>query len=93
VGDVRGLGLFWALELVADRARRTHLIPPGGPANEAAGMGDIKKALLDQGVLTFLRSNLIAIAPPLCITRAELEEGLQAVNKALDVADRMLPNL
>jgi 4-aminobutyrate aminotransferase-like enzyme len=38
------------------------------------------------------RSNLIAIAPPLCITRAELEEGLQAVNKALDVADQMLPN-
>jgi hypothetical protein len=31
-------------------------------------------------------------AAPLCITRAELEEGLQAVNNALDVADRMLPN-
>jgi taurine--2-oxoglutarate transaminase len=90
VGDVRGLGLFWALELVGDQASRAHLVPPGGAINEAAGMAEIKKALLEQGVITFLRSNLIAVAPPLCITRAELEEGLQALDKALEVADGML---
>jgi taurine--2-oxoglutarate transaminase len=90
VGDVRGLGLFWAIELVRDRKSRAHLIPPGGGANEAAGMTDVKKALLEHGVITFLRPNLMAIAPPLCITRAELEEGLGAVDKALDVADRLL---
>jgi taurine--2-oxoglutarate transaminase len=90
VGDVRGLGLFWALELVRDRTTRVHLIPPGGAINEAAGMAGIKKALLDQGVTAFLRSNLIAVAPPLCITRAELADGVQALDKALDVADGML---
>lgn len=90
VGEVRGLGLFWALELVSDRATRAPLIAAKGSMGDSAGMTEIKKALLDQGVYAFLRSNLIAITPPLCITRAELDTGLQAVDKALDVADGLL---
>lgn len=90
VGEIRGLGLFWALELVRDRATRAPLVTAKGSMGESAGMTEIKKALLDQGVYAFLRSNLIAITPPLCITRAELDAGLQAIDKALDVADGLL---
>lgn len=86
-GDVRGLGLFWAIELVRDRGTRAPLVTAKGSMGESAGMALIKKTLLDQGVYAFLRSNLIAITPPLCITRAELDSGLHAIDKALDVAD------
>lgn len=90
VGNVRGLGLFWAIELVRDRATRAPLIRAQGALRESAGMAEIRRALLHQGVYAFLRSNLLAITPPLCITRHELDEGLAALDKALEVADRLL---
>jgi taurine--2-oxoglutarate transaminase len=90
VGDARGIGLFCALELVKNRQTRELLVPMKEAPYEAGGMAAIKKALSDGGVYTFTRPNLIAVTPPLCITEAELREGLAVVDRALDVADSML---
>jgi taurine--2-oxoglutarate transaminase len=90
VGDVRGIGLFCAIELVKERPTKTPLTPPRQGPYEAGGMDPIKKALSEGGVHTFIRPNLIAIAPPLCITEQQLREGLQVVDKALDVADSLI---
>jgi taurine--2-oxoglutarate transaminase len=77
VGDVRHLGLFSAIELVMDRATKEP--QPSAPLNPY---------LREQGLFTFLPSNLIFITPPLCITEAQLDEGLAIVDRALDLADK-----
>jgi taurine--2-oxoglutarate transaminase len=77
VGDVRYLGLFSAIELVKDRATKEP--QPSAPLNPF---------LREQGLFTFLPSNLIFVTPPLCITEAQLDEGLAIIDRALDLADK-----
>jgi len=77
VGDVRYLGLFSAIELVKDQATKEP--QPSAPLNPF---------LREQGLFTFLPSNLIFVTPPLCITEAQLDEGLAIVDQALDIADK-----
>jgi taurine--2-oxoglutarate transaminase len=79
VGDVRGLGVFWAIELVSDREARTPLDP--------AVMAKVVAACKDAGVWPFAPGNRIHVVPPLTIGDDELREGLTAIDKALDVAD------
>jgi taurine--2-oxoglutarate transaminase len=77
VGDVRYLGLFSAIELVKDRATKEPL--PSAMLN---------KFLRERGLSTFLPSNLIFVTPPLCITQAQLEEGLALIDQALEISDK-----
>ena len=77
VGDVRYRGLFAVLELVKDRATKEPL--PSAPLNPF---------LRENGVFGFLPSNLVFVTPPLCITQAQLDEGLAIVDRALEIADR-----
>ncbi len=79
VGDVRGLGAFWAVELVADRTTKA---PLGGPA-----MGTLMAECRRLGLLPFLAENRLHIAPPLNTPDAVLEEGLAILDQALAVAD------
>lgn len=82
VGDVRGLGAHFGLELVRDRDTREPLVPWHDPAGSAA-MKTFYGALLRRGVHAYGRYNLALVAPPLVITRSELDEGLQALDGAL----------
>jgi taurine---2-oxoglutarate transaminase len=77
VGDVRSIGLFSAIELVKSRETKEPL-----PASIVA------KFLRGEGLFTFLPSNLIFVTPPLCITEAQLDEGLVLIDRALDIADQ-----
>ncbi|MBL7161686.1 MAG: aminotransferase class III-fold pyridoxal phosphate-dependent enzyme [Anaerolineales bacterium] len=84
VGDVRYIGLFSTIELVENRETKKPF--------SATVMADVKKALLDNGLFTFIMvkdiGTMIFIVPPLCITKEQVDEGLALVEKALDVADR-----
>ncbi|GAB3157717.1 aspartate aminotransferase family protein [Myceligenerans halotolerans] len=80
VGEVRGLGVFWAVELVADRETREPL--------GAGAMAAIKQALLDGGVLPFIADNRVHVVPPCVITRDEAREGLAVLSGVLDDAAR-----
>lgn len=86
VGDVRSIGLFSCIELVKDRQTREPLVT----AKDQSLIGNINKFLLENGVLVVTRLNTIVVAPPLCINRDELLEGLAKVDEALDLADRAL---
>ncbi len=68
VGEARGLGVFWALELVSERERRTPLA--------ADPMAEIKSALQQKGLLSFVAENRIHVAPPCIVTKAEVEQAL-----------------
>jgi len=87
IGDVRGLGLFWGLELVRSRETREPLVPFNAAGADAKPVAHLTKAALDAGLYLFVHWNVIMIAPPLNITREELDEGLAILDDALAVAD------
>jgi taurine--2-oxoglutarate transaminase len=76
IGEVRGLGVFWALDLVSDRATKEPL--------PAADMVGLKKALLAAGLLPFVQDNRIHVVPPCIVTEDE-------VARAVEIYDAVLP--
>jgi taurine--2-oxoglutarate transaminase len=88
VGDVRGLGVFWALELVRDRATREPLVPFNARGAEAGPMNDFAAACKSRGLWPFTHFNRTHVVPPCTISAAEAEEGIAILDEALDVADR-----
>lgn len=80
VGDVRGTGMFWAIELVADKATKEPLAPYGKSSPEMDRIvGELKSA----GMLPFANFNRIHVVPPLNITEDELNEGLDMIERVL----------
>jgi taurine--2-oxoglutarate transaminase len=89
LGDVRGIGLFWALELVKNRKTREPLVKWNAMGAEGAAAREINKRLLEGGVYTTVRWNYLFIVPPLCIKENELREGLAVIDRVLDYADNL----
>jgi taurine--2-oxoglutarate transaminase len=87
IGDVRGLGCFWGLELVRDRETREPLVPYNATGEAFAPMARLGKAALERGLYLMTHWNVIMIVPPLTITREELAEGIAILDDALAVAD------
>ena len=75
VGEVRGSGVFWAVELVADRGTKRPL--------DAAAMGQFRSHLLELGVLPFLAENRLHVVPPAIITPAEVQQAVAVIDDAL----------
>ena len=72
IGNVRGRGLFQALELVSDSKMKTQL--------DATAMGTIKTALTEAGLLTFMVENRIHIVPPCIINAEQIKRGLEIID-------------
>ncbi len=87
IGDVRGLGLFWGLELVRNRATREPLVPFNAGGDAAAPVNRLTKAALERGLYLFVHWNVVVICPPLTIRREELDEGLGVLDEVLAIAD------
>jgi taurine---2-oxoglutarate transaminase len=87
VGEVRGLGVFQAIELVSDRQTREPLAPYGG---SSPAMNAVLAACKSGGLLPFANFNRIHAVPPCNVTDAEVAEGLKILDAALDVADSHL---
>ncbi len=87
VGEVRGAGVFWALELVKDRATREPLAAYGG---SSPAMNAVVAACKAGGLLPFANFNRIHVVPPCNVSADEVREGLAILDAALDVADAAL---
>jgi taurine---2-oxoglutarate transaminase len=87
IGDVRGKGLFFGLELVTNRETREPLVPFNASGDAAAPVNRLAKAALERGLYLFVHWNVVIIAPPLTITREELDEGLLVLDEVLGIAD------
>ena len=85
VGEVRGLGVFWAVELVANPATREPLAPYGG---SSPAMNAVLGACKSGGLLPFANFNRIHVCPPCNVSDAEAAEGLAILDQALEVADQ-----
>lgn len=80
VGEIRGEGLLLAIELVKDRASRTFFGPEKGMA------GSVVKAMQDKGVIAraMPQSDVVGFAPPLCISRSEVDTIVEATKRSLN---------
>ena len=85
IGEVRGLGVFWCLELVSDRSTREPLAPYGG---SSAAMGDLLAACKVNGLLPFTNYNRLHVVPPCTITIDEAQEALTRLDAVFTVVDR-----
>jgi taurine---2-oxoglutarate transaminase len=84
IGEVRGLGVFWALDLVSDRRTRAMLAPYGGGSEAMATLAAQARA---KGLLTFINYNRLHVVPPCIITDAEAKEGLAILDEVLAAVD------
>ena len=89
VGDVRGRGLFAAIELVKDKGTREPLVPWTVKYYEEKHplTGQLLGKLKEEGLYTYMRWNVLMICPPLCITKEELAWGLERIDDALTLVD------
>lgn len=83
IGEVRGTGAFWAVELVSDRETREPLAPSGG---SSPAMSAVVKGCQERGMLPFSNVNRIHVVPPLTTTDDEAREGLAILDAALAAA-------
>ncbi|MGH3731899.1 MAG: aspartate aminotransferase family protein [Acidimicrobiales bacterium] len=84
IGEVRGLGVFFALDLVTDRSTREPLAPYGA---SSPAMNDIIAACRDERLLIFSNFNRLHTVPPCNVTDAEARDGLARLDRALAVGD------
>ncbi|WP_436785979.1 aspartate aminotransferase family protein [Yinghuangia sp. YIM S10712] len=87
VGEVRGLGVFWAVELVRDKETREPLVPYNAAGADAGPMNDFAAACKARGLWPFVNMNRTHVVPPCTTTEAEAKEGLAILDEALAVAD------
>ncbi|MDN3445554.1 aspartate aminotransferase family protein [Microbacterium sp. APC 3901] len=87
VGEVRGRGLFWAVELVRDKQTREPLVPFNASGSDAAPVAAFAAAAKKAGVWPFTHFNRMHVAPPLVIREDDLVRGLAVLDEALAVAD------
>ncbi len=85
IGEVRGLGFFWGLDLVRNRDTREPLVPFNAKGLEAEPMRKFTQTCLENGLWPFVHFNRVHITPPLTSSVEELLEGIQVIDKALSV--------
>jgi taurine--2-oxoglutarate transaminase len=83
VGEIRGKGLFWGIELVRDRETREPLVPFNATGADFAPMAQLMKAAIERGLYLMTHWNVIMVVPPLTITREELDEGIGILDEVL----------
>lgn len=87
VGDVRYIGLFSAIEVVKDKSTKAPIATRNAKGAELATMNEVGRYLRENGLFTFIKANLIFIVPPLCITKSQVDEGLEIIDQALRITD------
>lgn len=87
VGDVRGKGLFWGIELVRDRETKEPFVTRKQKF-EPNTLKRVSAAAMEMGVYVVNIINTLIVAPPLIATEKEIDEGIEVLDKALEVSDK-----
>ncbi|MFM7535280.1 MAG: aspartate aminotransferase family protein [Acidimicrobiales bacterium] len=87
VGDVRGVGMFWAIELVLDRSTREPFVPFNAAGPAAAPMAELIAACKARGLWPFTHFNRIHVVPPCTISDEDLRRGIAILDDVLTLAD------
>ncbi|MDB5253181.1 MAG: aminotransferase class III-fold pyridoxal phosphate-dependent enzyme [Flaviaesturariibacter sp.] len=87
IGDWRNTGLLGCLELVRNKTTKEPMAPFNANPAEMAVMNKVAAKIRELGMYTFVRWSYIFIAPPLCVTKEQIDEGLAIVSDAIAIAD------
>ena len=87
IGDVRGIGGLWTLELVRDRDSREPLVPVGAAGDANAPMAAFAKACRREGLLPLVLGHRVHVAPPLNVSDGDAATGLAILDTALAETD------
>ncbi|MFL5740978.1 MAG: aminotransferase class III-fold pyridoxal phosphate-dependent enzyme [Flavisolibacter sp.] len=87
IGDWRNRGLLGCIELVKNKASKEPMAPFNAKPDEMQVMNKVAARIKELGMYTFVRWNYIFIAPPLCVTKDQIDEGLDIISKAISIAD------
>ncbi len=79
IGEVRGEGVFWAMELVADRSTREPVAP--------SVIGQLKQELTARGLVPFAAENRIHVVPPCVVTGDEVAQAMSIYDEALTAVE------
>ncbi len=92
VGDVRGLGVFWAIELVKNRETREPYVPFNASGPDAKPMMDLIVACKERNLWPFTHFNRIHVVPPCNTPVEDVKAGLAIIDEVLDIADKHYQN-
>ena len=93
IGDVRGMGLFWAVELVKNRVTKQPFNTMSDKVSGKALVVDqIAAHMMKNGVTQQAWVSHFVIAPPLIIKKEEIDFGIAAMDEALAIADALVEN-
>jgi taurine--2-oxoglutarate transaminase len=87
IGDFRNTGLLGCIELVKNRNTKEPMAPYNAKPDEMAIMNKVADKIKELGMYTFVRWNYVFVAPPLTVTKAQIDEGLAIISEALKIAD------
>lgn len=87
IGDFRNTGLLGCIELVKNRKTKEPMAPFNAKPDEMAIMNKVAAKIKELGMYTFVRWSYIFIAPPLCVTKEQIDEGLAIISEAIKIAD------
>jgi taurine--2-oxoglutarate transaminase len=93
IGEIRGIGLFWAVELVKDRKTKE---PFNSYKDKVSGtplvVDKVAAEMMKNGVFIQGWVSHLVIAPPLIVTKEEIDAGITALDNALRIADETTTN-
>jgi taurine--2-oxoglutarate transaminase len=87
IGDWRNNGLLGCLELVKNKKTKEPFAPFNARPDQMPEMNKVAAKIKDLGMYTFVRWNMVFIAPPLCVTKGEIDEGLNIISESLKITD------
>ncbi|WP_037601124.1 aspartate aminotransferase family protein [Streptacidiphilus rugosus] len=87
IGEVRGLGVFWAVELVKNRETREPLTPYNAAGAANAPMLELAGECKKRGLWPFTNMNRFHVVPPCNVSEAEVKEGLSILDEVLTLTD------
>ena len=87
IGDFRNTGLLGCFELVKNRETKEPMAPWNAKPHEMKIMAQVAAKIKELGMFTFVRWNYIFVAPPLIITKEEIDEGLAIISQVISIAD------
>jgi taurine---2-oxoglutarate transaminase len=92
IGDWRNQGLLGCIELVKNKKTKEPMAPFNAKPDEMAVMNKVAAKIKELGMYTFVRWNYIFIAPPLIVTKEQIDEGLDIISQAISIADEHTTN-
>jgi taurine--2-oxoglutarate transaminase len=87
IGDFRNTGLLGCIELVKDRKTKEPMAPFNAKPDEMVVMNKVAAKIKGLGMYTFVRWSYIFVAPPLIVTKEQIDEGLAIISEAISIAD------